>query len=278
MGQANRHRAEIFRKSGGMCIYCGGGTAATTVDHMPPRSMFDRKDRPAGLEFASCEACNRGARLADLVCALLGRIFPDAQEPDALEEVNNYLRAVKNNVPGLLEEMAVPAAREKHELKRLGLSRDQGGLLRVGGPIALRHLEVFGARLGMAMHFEQTGHIIPAEGGVYVRIYSNVDLAEGKIPDTIFDILPQPRTLAQGKKNVEQQFSYGVRATDDERMTMSFASFRLSFAALSFASMNLGAFRSGDDLPPEAVPFRPGALQLVLPPSYSAGAVFRSGR
>lgn len=278
MGESNRHRAQIFRKSGGMCIYCGGAAAATTIDHMPPRSMFDRKDRPAGLEFAACEPCNKGASLADLVCALLGRIYPDAQEPEALKEVTSYLRAVRNNVPGLLEEMAVPAAREKHELGRLGLSRDQGGLLRIGGPIALRHLEVFGARLGMAMHFEQTGQILPPEGGVYVRIYANVEIAEGKIPEAVFDILPEPRTLAQGRKNVEQQFRYGVRATDDEKMTMSYASFRLSFASLSFASTDLRALRLADHLPADAVPFRPGALQLVLPPHYSAGMAFRSGK
>jgi hypothetical protein len=237
--------------------------------------MFDRKDRPAGLEFAACTGCNNGAGLADLVCALIGRIYPDSRDEAANDELRGYLQAVKNNIPGLLEEMQPPAARAKLGMQRLGLSREQGGLLTIGGPIVLAHLETFGARLGLAMHFEQTGQIIPPEGGVFVRIYSNVDLLENKVPATVFDILPQPETLSQGKKSVEDQFRYGVREAEGGRMTMSFASFRLSFAVLAIASADL-AFFSNDELPDGAIPYKPGALQAVLRQNFSAGAVFRT--
>jgi hypothetical protein len=54
-----------------VCIYCA--QRSQTVEHMPPVIMFTRKQRPKGLEFASCEACNGGTKHADLVAAYIGR-------------------------------------------------------------------------------------------------------------------------------------------------------------------------------------------------------------
>ncbi len=53
------------------CIYCGA--VADTVEHMPPVTMFRRKQRPKGLEFSSCRRCNHGTSKSDLVASLLAR-------------------------------------------------------------------------------------------------------------------------------------------------------------------------------------------------------------
>ena len=124
------------------------------------------------------------------------------------------------------------------------------------------------------MHFERTGQVVPQEGVVFVRIYSNIDLLENKVPETIFDMLPEPSTLAQGKKSVESQFRYGTRESEGGRMTISFASFRLSFAVLAITSADLASI-SSDELPKEATPYRPGALQAVMPRNFSAKTLFR---
>jgi hypothetical protein len=86
------------------CIYCG--SPATTIDHVPPRIMFRDRQRPKGLEFPSCQPCNEGTRLADLVAALIGRLYPDAEQQDEQQEMEKLLSSVKNNIPGLLEEIA----------------------------------------------------------------------------------------------------------------------------------------------------------------------------
>jgi hypothetical protein len=275
MGQAKKHRESIFKRSGGLCVFCGGVKAATTIDHMPPRNMFDGKDRPAGLEFAACAPCNNGAGRTDLVCALIGRIYPDSRDPAALAELQGYLRAVKNNVPGLLEEMQPHAARAKLGAQRLGLSVGEGGLLSIGGPIATAHMEAFGARMGLAMHFERTGQIVPPEGAVFVRIYSNVELFEDKVPREIFEILPESATLEQGRKTVGSQFRFGVEVTVEGSMTMSFTSFRQSFAILTITTVDLSALSDGA-IPEGARAFRPGALQVAPPRSFSAGTLIRS--
>lgn len=278
MSRINRHRQNIFAKSGGMCIYCGGVELATSVDHMPPRIMFDLKDRPSGLEFAACEPCNSGAGRADLVAALIGRVYPDSDGPAFQEELRKLLLSVHNNVPGLIEELLPHAAQSKH-LRQRYWGRAGGDFLSISGPLATSHLERFGARLGLAMHFEETGEIVGKEGCVFVRIFSNTDLIEGYVPQIIFEIL-QPSTLAQGRKSVGDQFRYGVRKTDGGLTTMSFALFRRSFAVLAITTASLERYDDGQ-LPEAAIPYRPGALQCLPLARFSAGAAFRlskSGR
>lgn len=49
------------------------------MEHYPPRSIFDGKHRPQGMEFGACKECNEGAREADLVVATLSRMMPDSK-------------------------------------------------------------------------------------------------------------------------------------------------------------------------------------------------------
>jgi hypothetical protein len=234
--KGNKHRRAIFAKSDGLCIYCAGARPATTIDHMPPISMFRERRRPSGLEFPSCQECNEGARLSDTVAALIGRTYPDPPDDQPDEEVQNLLAAVARNVPGLLPEMRAPRASEKLMMRRLG--RTEGGGLRISGPITLAHLRAFAARLGFAMHFEATGAFIPEAGGVAVRVYSNVDLLDGdNLPEGLFDHLPPPDTLRQGRKNAADQFRYAILQTDTRSMSMSFASFREAFGVLAITTV-----------------------------------------
>lgn len=230
----SKHRLEIFARANGKCIYCGGGVDATTVDHMPPRSMFASRFRPAGLEFAACGPCNNGAARADLVAALLGRVYPDAKTDAERDEVRRLLVAVGRDIPGLLEEMFVGEIGQRMARRDHGLT--SGGVLNWGGPLVKRHMQAFGLRLGLALHFHETNLIVPPAGGVAVRFYSNLDLFKGDVPEELFEVLPAPRTLRQGSFNVDEQFRYGTVPTSSDISTMSFASFRLSFAVLAFTT------------------------------------------
>lgn len=233
MAKTNKHRDAIFARSGGMCVYCGGSTPATTIDHMPPMVMFSQKQRPTGLEFASCEPCNSGARLSDLACAIIGRAYPDAETESEQQEISDLFRAANNNLASLLLEMQMPRAAQKLAANRTGISLERGGFLRLDGPIASYHLEAFAGRLGLAMHFHATGRILSPEGGVRVRVFSNVDVLQGRVAEGIFDLLPTPRTLQAGKKHVAEQFLFNAKATTDREGTISYASFRRSFSIVA---------------------------------------------
>lgn len=238
MGQAKNRRRKHSEVLAGCptCIYCGGIRSAETVEHMPPRMMFDGRRRPKGLEFASCYKCNRGTAHADLVASLLGRVYPDANKDEQKEEIKKLLSGIKNNIPGLLEEMRIGRAGQKIARKRVGLSED-GGFLRVNGPLVSKYMQAFAVKLGFALHYHATQEIVPPQGGVVARWFSNVERWEGKFPDTIFKLLPPPTTLIQGTFKVSDQFEYSWRTSPDGSIGLYFATFRMSFAVTSFAAM-----------------------------------------
>jgi hypothetical protein len=87
--------------------------------------MFWEKQRPKGLEFAACASCNNGSSHADLVASLLGRTGADPKNEAQRDELVKLLRAVSNNVPGLLQDMELPFTEEERHLRRLPAEHDQ---------------------------------------------------------------------------------------------------------------------------------------------------------
>jgi hypothetical protein len=159
IGKANRKRlthAAILADAPG-CIYCAGVNVATSIEHMPPVIVFERKQRPRGLEFPACLACNNGTGHSDLVAAMLARSWPDTNSDLQKNEVTKILAAVKNNVPGLIEEMIPGRASEKLARKRLNIP-DYAHPFRAG-PMLNRHILTFAAKLGFALHYESTARL-----------------------------------------------------------------------------------------------------------------------
>ena len=170
MGEARARRRTHARLLGSSpwCIYCGD--SADTIEHMPPKQMFIRKQRPKGLEFSSCQKCNNGTGKSDLVASLLGRLSVDPSADDEAAEFKKLLSAVRNNVPGLLEEMQIDPTAEKLERKDLPI-QEGGGILRANGPLVTKHMLVFGAKLGFALHYEALfrQRVVCSQGGSLTR-------------------------------------------------------------------------------------------------------------
>ena len=257
MGEAKRRRlsnAERLAMAQG-CIYCGGSTPATTLDHMPPRGVFSAKLRPKGLEFPCCDRCNAGTKTTDQVVALMSRISPDASTAEGIAEVRKYLRGVANNEPGLLEEMAGSPEWRKAAAGRVPAGQHP---LYCGGPRVSRHMERFAAKFGFAMHVELTGQPVGPSGGVAARWYSNADVYESKFPMEVWNVLGEPVTLRQGKFHVSEQFEYAWAIGEDGSMGMFIGTFRESFAVLAFTST--GAREAFDNPPVPLRLWRPGSL------------------
>lgn len=233
--RAKKRAHSIILERCPFCVYCGGSTLATTVDHVPPIGMFRRRQRPKGLEFGSCLPCNGGTRLADLVAALLCRTYPDADGANEKDELERLLASVNNNVPGLLQEMHIGRGGQKIARNRLPVPTG-AGFLRTNGPLVSNHMQTFATKLGFAFYHELTQSIIPPSGGVVARWFSNVDRLEGKFPQTIFDVLLPAQTLRQGRFEVSSQFAYQWRLSEGERMGLFCAFFGQSFAVVVCAA------------------------------------------
>jgi hypothetical protein len=216
---------------------------------MPPKQIFDRKDRPKGLEFAACEECNGGTSHSDLVAAMMARSLPSPDGETYQREVVKIFSAVANNVPGLLQEMDLPRGAEKLARKRYGIPEGMHPL-RADGPIPTRHMLTFAAKLGFALHFETTGQAIPPPGGVQVMWFSNLQALNGEIPVELTSLLPQPLTLKQGRKSVGNQFQYSYAKGEQDHM-LFFASFRTSFAVagITATDRSLWLVKAADKFP-----------------------------
>jgi hypothetical protein len=219
------------------CIYCAGMSPATTIDHMPPRIVFSGKLRPRQFEFPSCDGCNQGTKATDQFIAWVSRMYPDAHTEPERTEVRKILRGLSNNMPDVLREMEIGTAGQKLARKRTGIQYG-GGFLRMDGPLVSRHLDIFGCKLGLAMHWEFTRQIVPLSGGVVVRYVSNVQAMQGKVPTEFLKLLPGPQTLRQGSWDVANQFRFSARTTNDKTMGLFYATFRSSFGLAAVTTMD----------------------------------------
>lgn len=77
MGAATQHR-QAFLKPHSICAFCGGKNAATTIEHCPPRAMFEYRSLPEGFEFPSCDGLQSWHRRCRCVgrCAGQNRSIP----------------------------------------------------------------------------------------------------------------------------------------------------------------------------------------------------------
>jgi hypothetical protein len=207
--------------------------------------MFRGKQRPHDLVFPCCEPCNSKTRISDLVASLLSRTYSD--HPTAIDEADlqKVLRAVGDNVPGLLQEMLLSDAKQLRAQRTMPKTiSDRGWALRADGPILTSHILTFGAKLGLALHFELHQRPVPTGGGVQPIWFSNVQAAKGEIPDDLLAMLPAARTLTQGKQNVGDQFQYSWATTEDREHTLLYAVFRQSFAMAAITANDRSLFLS----------------------------------
>ena len=186
-------------------------------------------------------------------------LTPNSTNSEHGEEFRRLLRAIRNNCPGLLEEMEIGPGGQKL-LRKRAPADVEGGFLRIG-PLVHSHMQVFAVKLGFALWFETTKRAVPLSGGVVARWFSNVDAWEGLISPSLFEILGDPKTLRQGMKHAAEQFSYVKGFTADGRFGAFFSAFRGSFAVLNIVSDDASRLHPYADHPLRL--YRPGEFIAV---------------
>jgi hypothetical protein len=234
VGEAKLKTIEHRRIRAGefVCVYCGGGVPSAEPDHMPPRILFSRKQRPNDLIFPSCADCNRGSRSLDTVVGWLGRSYPDDPDRREREEVRDLGLAMKRNYPEV--------ASAFHSVDRAPTPSQQSQLrgattpVNVNDPYVHRCIEFFGAKFGLGMHWRMTGECVPPTGRVYPQWFTNYMAVTGRIPTDLFDVFPNPLPLMQGRLNTAGRFEHA--SVRDGRYTTHLAVFGQTFLVLAFVS------------------------------------------
>lgn len=237
------------------CVYCGMTTLGDTVDHMPPIAMFELRDRPKGLEFLACHACNQGSKGIDQVMSLICRAYPDAKTDAAKAELRKLMRAVSNNHPDAFMELQ-PSREQVERARRLdNAPADAAGVFNLRGPNVMDATLRFGAKAALALHYQRTKRILPASGAVFVRCFTNYDLFKDEIPPELLAAVGEPSTLKQGAKSVGDQFGFAGGPAKDG--TLHFITFRVT---LSYALVTAEDPSDLADAPADLV-LRPGCLK-----------------
>jgi hypothetical protein len=262
MGESKRKQRlrEKLLAANPHCIYCGGAEPATTIDHVPPRAVFDGCLRPQGLEFSACEPCNNGAGRDELLAALISRMYPNIETDAERREMRQLLGAVSNNFPGLLPEMLPSLRQARNALRVADRLPPSSHVMNLGSPRLQRALYRFAAKVGYALHYELTKKIVPADGAARAWIYTNYQALTKGIPDELKQIIGPETTLRQGSWTVSDQFQYSSLATDTGTMSAHFAGFRFSFAIVAFVAEhadNVELLEGKDN----TTLFRPGCLR-----------------
>ena len=237
-----------------MCCFCGGEEPGTSIDHVPSRQMFSLRHRPKGLEFPACQRCNKGTAGHEQVAAMLARVYPDPVSKEEQKEVKKIMLSVKRQQPFLFAEMA-PSWRQQYDYQQSMGADSSGGPMNASGPLLNRSIMSFGAKLSLALHYEETGKIIPATGGVAVRWYTNWDRMRDKIPQTLFTLVGGPKSLQQGRLSVREQFEYSHASNAKENIGLYVATFRSAFMTVGFVAEDVSILTS---IAPESDVFRPG--------------------
>lgn len=258
MGDAkkrSRSQKEILA-SAERCIYCE--QPATSIEHMPPVAMFRDRARPSGLEFPSCQACNNGTSTADLVASFMAHITPfDGPDDWRTQAVQRFLGNLRRKAPGLTNELMRP---EKSQRKWLW---SPGGLLReshqinADGPILKQQMDIFSAKLAMALFYEHMAKPLPLDGLVFTTWFLNAGLNQ-KSADALLSIMPIRGELKQGSKSVGEQFGYRYNS-DDKEIFAALAGFHGNLHVLVIATSNVERYGSLAEQP-HTVVRKPGTF------------------
>lgn len=209
MGEAKSksRNLDALLKGASRCIYCEN--VPETIEHMPPRSLFSDKKRPSGLEFPSCKECNNETKGADAAASFFSRLSRTSDDTAFWRSARGeaLIASVVRDAPGLYSELV------KQGNPRAAWGRTYGGILqpivlmRSGGPITKKYLDVFSAKLGMALYAEHVGEPLPQGGLVQATWFANAGLNNDQAA-SILTILPTSGELRQGRFEVRTQFSY----------------------------------------------------------------------
>jgi hypothetical protein len=135
MGEAKRKKrlsARILQEHP-FCCYCGGGVAATTIDHVPAKILFPYKRRPRGLEVPACTACNKANSKFDQMAGVFSRVSKQDPVVTDRDEFKKLVANVHKDFPGWASELSGDASEWEVSLKAVfGKDRDKVASVTVG--------------------------------------------------------------------------------------------------------------------------------------------------
>ena len=248
MGQAARHRRK-FLGVHTRCAFCGGDAPETSIEHCPPRAMFQDHLWPEGFEFPACQKCNHGTSDADLLVAMLARMDPFENKGNRDGKSFGLMKAVNIQFPGLFEKMMPTASEARRQNRELKVQPTPGQTHQEAAhsikvPREFHDaVSILGSKLAKGIYYRDAGAIFPKDGCLLMNWFSNEQLArDGKYE--VFDVLKGlagvAPPLVRAKKYLNDQFEYKLSLSPDKKIMVVQARFGNSFGLAAFGSTVVG--------------------------------------
>lgn len=271
MGAARRHRRDFLFQNP-KCAFCGGGVVATTIEHCPPRALFQHRQWPEGFEFPACAACNNDTADDDLLVALLARMDPFENRGDLDGRSAGLIAAAHQQFPDLLRNMMPTANEARRNNKELGirpkpgLTHQQAGVVHVTNEMRSA-VSTFATKLAKAIFYREAGMIFPSSGCLLMTWFTNADLLQdGKYPvfDALAHVAGQEPPLVRAGRFLNDQFGYKFSLSPEKSVFVLQARFGNSFGFVVFGSTIQGMLERQLQEIAEASPREDGGPFVVL--------------
>ena len=192
MGQRQLRRQRFFAEHP-LCCFCGGSAPATTEDHVPARSLFDKRDWPEDYAFPACLPCNGITADDEKIVAMLSRLRHPHDKTTEVQrrETRAAMAAVQQAFPQAFESMLLSAnevrkfLRYSQRTKPSGVSLSNIPVVSIGHPLFVRALKNFSTKLFCALHYKHAGRILPTRGVIAAQLFSNAQIMAGKLPPMV---------------------------------------------------------------------------------------------
>ncbi|MCZ4270996.1 hypothetical protein [Maritalea porphyrae] len=214
------------------CVYCPS-KGPFTIEHMPPRGMFERKDRPSGWVFACCCNCNQNTRGVDAVAQMFAVIEPSSKTAWKSDKLEAIVGSVNQRAPRVMEELTSQGSSQNVYVNENGILKPAREV-KVNGIATRAHLDLFAEKMAMAAFSELCDRPINMNGILFTEWYLNVGMPTD-IYHSSLAIMPCFGQLQQGTKVSLGQFSLHYN-TDKQGLVGAIIKFQSSLSMLIFAT------------------------------------------
>jgi hypothetical protein len=247
MGEAKRKLSTTkkFLMEFPACFFCGGKRAATTREHMPPKSLFDNSHRPDKLVMPACAECNRSTSTADLTAAIVSRWNYDSGEQERLDH-RKLVAQMRIQAPALSNEWGTHAGEEeaRQHLRKYVVPVPHDAGIATIGPETIRQLNLFAHKAVLALYFEHFRKPLPISGGFCAFWKTKEDFARDGIPPYLFEIMPDYGTLIQGQWDERETFEYRHAVNEKDGLFACLAKLRKGLFVAGFAATDASVLSS----------------------------------
>lgn len=125
MGQG-RKKKQRFKEDHPFCCFCGGGSPTTTIDHVPNRASFPKREGPEGYEFPACDACQNDTRLDEIAFSCM--VYFNNHDEAVADDVGlrRLLDGLKNNLPHLARFRHMGPNEKRRAMREMKIERPVG--------------------------------------------------------------------------------------------------------------------------------------------------------